>query len=162
MKTTKGQTRREFCAHACQAASVAAVAGVLGSVLQACGGSSGNPSSPSNFQALPLINANPANGVVTLTIDSASPLAAVGSAALVQTPVEFILVAQTAQGTFVALNGMCTHQACTITGFGSGTYVCPCHGSQFTTSGQVVAGPAPRSLAQHQTQFANGVLTIAL
>ena len=158
---SEGQTRREFCAHACQAASVAAVAGVLGSVLQACGGSS-NPSSPSGIQALPLINATPANGSVALTIDSASPLAAVGSAALIQTPGEFILVAQTAKDTFVALNGMCTHQACTITGYGSQTYICPCHGSQFTTSGRVIAGPAPAPLAQHQTQFANGVLTIAL
>ena len=158
---SEGQTRREFCAHACQAASVAAVAGVFGSVLQACGGNS-NPSSPSGFQSLPVIGATPANGSVALTIDSASPLAAVGSAALIQTSSQFLLVAHTAQDAFAALNGTCTHQACTITGFGSGVFVCPCHGSQFTTSGRVVSGPAPAPLAQHQTQFANGVLTIAL
>ncbi len=154
---SEGQTRREFCAHACQAASLAAVAAVL----QACGGGGGNPSAPSGVQSLPVINATSANGSVTLTIDSASPLAAVGSAALIQMPNEFIVVAHTAQDSFVALNGMCTHQACTITGFGSGTFVCPCHGSQFDTTGRVIAGPAPRALAQHQTQFANGVLTIA-
>jgi nitrite reductase/ring-hydroxylating ferredoxin subunit len=154
---SEGQTRREFCARACQAASLAAVA----TVLQACGGSGGNPSSPSGVQSLPVINATSANGSVALTIDSASPLAAVGSAALIQLPNNFLLVAHTAQDSFVALNGICTHQLCTITGFGSGTYVCPCHGSQFDATGRVLAGPAPRALAQHQTQFANGVLTIA-
>jgi cytochrome b6-f complex iron-sulfur subunit len=156
----EGQTRREFCTHACQAVSLTAFAGALGAILQGCG-ASGNPVSPGSVQALPLINGTVANGSVALTIDSASPLAAVGSAALVQTASGFLLVAHTAQDTFVALNGMCTHQACTITGFGSGTYVCPCHGSQFSTSGQVISGPAPTSLRQHQTQFANNVLTIA-
>lgn len=155
----QGQTRREFCAHACQAVSLAAVAGVLGSVLQGCGGS--NPAAPSGVSALPVINATVVGGSVALTIDSASPLAAVGSAALVQTASGFLLVAHTAQDGFTALNGTCTHQACTITGFGSGAYVCPCHGSQFTTSGQVVGGPAPSALRQHQTEFANSVLTIA-
>jgi cytochrome b6-f complex iron-sulfur subunit len=154
---SEGQTRREFCAHACQAASLAAVAAVL----QACGGSGGNPSAPSGVQSLPVINATSANGSVTLTIDSASPLAAVGSAALIQLSNNFLLVAHTAQDSFVALNGTCTHQLCTITGFGGGTFVCPCHGSQFDTTGRVIAGPAPRALAQHQTQFTNGVLTIA-
>jgi Rieske Fe-S protein len=138
-------------------ASLAAVAAVL----QACGGSGGNPSGPSGVGSLPVINATPANGSVALTIDAGSPLAAVGSAALIQTPNNFLLVAHTAQDSFIALNGTCTHQLCTITGFGSGTYVCPCHGSQFDTTGRVVAGPAPRNLAQHATQFANGVLTIA-
>jgi len=108
-----------------------------------------------------VINGAVANGSVAITIDSASPLAAVGSAALVQTSSGFLLVAHTGQDAFIALNGMCTHQACTITGFGNGTYVCPCHGSQFSTSGQVTSGPASTNLRQHQTQFANNVLTIA-
>jgi cytochrome b6-f complex iron-sulfur subunit len=156
----EGQTRREFCTHACQAVSLTAFAGALGTILQGCGGS-GNPAGPGSVQALPLINGTFANGSVTITIDAASPLAAVGSAALVQTGGGFLLVAHTGQDAFMALNGTCTHQTCTITGFGSGTYVCPCHGSQFSTSGQVVAGPAPSNLRQHQTQFANGVLTIS-
>jgi len=40
------------------------------------------------------------------------------------------------------------------------SYVCPCHGSRFDTSGRVLNGPVSRSLRQYQTQFANGVLTI--
>jgi cytochrome b6-f complex iron-sulfur subunit len=154
---SEAQTRREFCAQACQVASLAAVAAAL----QACGGGS-NPSSPSGVASLPVINATPANGSVALTIDAGSPLVSVGSAALVQLPNDPILVAHTAQDAFVALSGICTHQLCTITGFGSGTYVCPCHGSQYDTSGRVLNGPATRALAQHETDFSNDVLSIAV
>jgi len=71
-------------------------------------------------------------------------------------------VARTAQDTFTALTATCTHEACTITGFDSSAYVCPCHGSRFNTSGRVLTGPASSSLRTFTTQFSNNVLTIAL
>ena len=70
------------------------------------------------------------------------------------------LVARTAQTSFVALAAICTHQTCTITGFGNQTYVCPCHGSTFDINGRVLGGPAPAPLHQYPTQFTSGVLTI--
>jgi cytochrome b6-f complex iron-sulfur subunit len=94
-------------------------------------------------------------------VDSASPLAATGSLALVTSAAGNVLVARTAGDTFVALTATCTHQACQITGYSGQTYVCPCHGSQFDESGRVVSGPATRSLTQYRTQFAGGVLTIS-
>lgn len=127
-------------------------------MLPGCGGS---PTSPSSAPALPTINASVANGVASLTIDAASPLATVGGAALVQTSSGGFLVSRTGQNTFTALTATCTHEGCTVTGFESPTYVCPCHGSQFTTSGAVVQGPATRALRSFTTQFANNVLTIS-
>ena len=95
-----GQSRREFCVHACQALSLVTV----GAVLEACGGS-GSPTGPSSLaaQALPVINANVSNNTVALTIDSSSPLSSVGSAALVQTSAGSFLVAHVAQDSFTAL-----------------------------------------------------------
>jgi Rieske Fe-S protein len=154
------QTRREFCGRACQAVSLAAFAGALGMVLEGCGGGN-SPTGPSgSIQGLPVVAATDANGAVVVTIDSASPLAAVGSAALVQSPSALVLVAHVAQGSFNALSATCTHQACTITGFANGTYVCPCHGSQFDTNGRVLAGPAFAPLTQFHTQFTGNTLTI--
>jgi Rieske Fe-S protein len=153
------QTRREFCTHACRAASIAAFGGVLGTVLEGCG-AGGGPTSPSSVRALPIISATPTGGSLALTIDAASPLSAVGSAALVEIPGGYVLVAHVADTSFTAFNGTCTHQACTITGYGSQTFVCPCHGSQFSTSGKVLNGPASVNLSQYQTRFADGVLTI--
>jgi Rieske Fe-S protein len=96
-----------------------------------------------------------------VSVDSSSPLATVGNAALVQASGAQFLVARTGQDTFVALTAICTHQTCTITGFASSTYVCPCHGSTFDLNGHVTGGPAPVNLRQYSTQFNNGVLTIS-
>jgi cytochrome b6-f complex iron-sulfur subunit len=146
--------RREFCAHACQVVSLAAV----GAALPACGGS---PSSPSS-SAPPLSTVNGAigGGGVTVTIDAASPLASVGGAALVQSGAGNFLVSRSAQDAFVAVTAVCTHEGCTVSGFQNARYVCPCHGSQFTTSGAVAQGPATRALQQFATTFTNNVLTI--
>ena len=48
---------------------------------------------------------------------------------------------------FRALSAVCTHLGC-ITRYQPDRNIiaCPCHGSQFTLAGDVVAGPAPRPL----------------
>src|SRR2546428_7943924 len=148
-------TRREFWVHTCQAVSIA----TLASMIEACGGST---MSPSSVPQLPIISASIAAGAIAITVDASSPLAAVGSAALVQTSGGSFLVARTAQDSFTALTAVCTHQACTVTGFDNQTYICPCHGSQYNTSGAVVKGPAPAALRQFATRFANNVLTITV
>jgi cytochrome b6-f complex iron-sulfur subunit len=147
-------TRRTFCVQACGAISFA----TIGSMLSGCGGSPTSPSS--SAPALPRINASVVNGVASITIDAASPLAVVGGAAHIQTSSGAFLVARTAQTTFIALTAVCTHEACDVTGFQNQTYVCPCHGSQYNTSGAVVQGPATRALRQFATQFDNNILNI--
>ena len=152
---TLALTRRVFCLHACEAASLAA----LGSLLQGCGGS---PTSPNGASAppLPTLTATVVNGVVSVTIAAGSALASVGGAALVQAPNGSFLVSRTAQDAFSALTAICTHQGCTVSEFENQTYVCPCHGSTYSTSGAVLTGPATTRLRQFATQFANNVLTI--
>jgi len=148
--------RREFVTHACQAVSLA----TLGSILQGCGGS---PSSPSgSAPALAMVNGTAGGGAVTVAIDAGSPLASVGGAALVQSSAGNFLVSRTAQDSFTALTAICTHEQCTVTGFQSSRYVCPCHGSQYSTSGAVLQGPATRALQQFATRFTNNVLTITV
>ena len=153
-----GQTRRQFCQQACHAASLAA----LGVMLPGCGGSPTAPSGGANFPALPVVNATITGNAFTLTVDASSPLNAVGSAALVEASGRPVLVAHTAQDTFVALAGTCTHAQCTVSGFSDGDYVCPCHGSRYNTAGVVLSGPAPRNLTQLASAFANGVLTVSV
>ena len=57
-----------------------------------------------------------------------------------------VYVIRIAEG-FRALSAVCTHLGC-ITRFQPDRNIiaCPCHGSQFTLAGDVVAGPAPRPL----------------
>lgn len=148
--------RRDFCVRSCQAVSLL----TLASAWEGCGG---GPTSPSSVPALPMASGTIVNGnKLTVAIDSASPLASVGSAALVQSSAGFFLVARTGQTTFTALTATCTHQVCTVTGFANQVYVCPCHLSEFSTNGSVVQGPAPSPLRQFATVFANNVLTISI
>lgn len=46
-----------------------------------------------------------------------------------------------------ALLLVCTHRGCNVAPSRSG-YVCPCHGSTFTTNGEVTHGPADNPLAE--------------
>lgn len=148
-------TRRDFCLHACQLATLAGAA----SFLAGCGG--GGPGSSVDIgTSLPIVNGNRVNGVTTVTIDSGSPLATVGGMAFVQASGASFLVARTAQDACTALTSICTHQTCTVSNVSSGAYTCPCHGSQFDPSGRVVRGPAGSPLHQFTSALVNNVLTI--
>ncbi len=146
------QTRRTFCA----GGTLTVLGAALSIALEGCGG----PTSPSSVSSLPNVTGTRIAGGVTVTVDASSPLASVGNLALVTSSVGDFLVARTAASTFVALNAICTHQTCTITGFAGSSYVCPCHGSTFDTSGHVLNGPAPTALRQYPTQFSGTLLTI--
>ncbi len=144
--------RREFC----QALTILSAA----SLMQACSGNS--TSSGGDAPQLATVNGTLSGSTVSVTVDASSPLNTVGSAALVNTSRGALLVARTGQTTFTALNATCTHEVCTVTGYQSGTYVCPCHLSEFSTSGAVVRGPASRPLTSYATSFASSVLTITI
>ena len=91
-----------------------------------------------------------------------SALATVGGAVLVESIAGVFLLARTAEGSFTAVDAVCSHQSCTVTGIADTTYVCPCHGSRYDRNGRVLAGPATAALRQFPTSFASGVVTIAL
>jgi cytochrome b6-f complex iron-sulfur subunit len=158
-------SRRDFCTHACHAAAAVAV----GSVLQGCGGGGGGGGSPAgpgggvpSSTPLSVVNGSVTGTGITVPVDGGSPLASVGGAALVRSSAADVLVYRSAQDAFQAVTATCTHEACTITGIRNQTYVCPCHGSQFTTGGSVVSGPATRSLRSHDSSLTGSTLTIAL
>jgi cytochrome b6-f complex iron-sulfur subunit len=54
-------------------------------------------------------------------------------------------VLQATKGTFLALSRVCPHMGCTVN-FETSRFVCPCHGSEFSTSGKLEHGPATRGL----------------
>jgi Rieske Fe-S protein len=68
-----------------------------------------------------------------------------------------IIVICTAAGQYAALASSCTHACCTVQVQGSKLY-CPCHGAEFSFTGQVTRGPASQSLPSLKTcADANGV-----
>ena len=66
---------------------------------------------------------------------------------------------------WLILVGVCTHLGCVPLGTGPadprgefGGWFCPCHGSQYDTSGRIRKGPAPRNLEVPPYKFASDTL----
>jgi len=52
-------------------------------------------------------------------------------------------------GGFTVFSARCTHLGCMINHFENEQFVCPCHGSVFTTEGKSLKGPALKSLKKY-------------
>lgn len=145
-------TRREFCACCSKAAGLLAMGAVAG-----CGGSPTGPSS--NAQSLTSVAATVNGRAVSVSVGANSPLASTGGMAMTQTSVGTFLLTRTGATSATVLTATCTHEGCAINGFSGSQFVCPCHGSTFSTSGSVVKGPANRALQQFAAQVNGDVLT---
>lgn len=53
--------------------------------------------------------------------------------------------------TYIASLLQCTHNGCELN-VGGGIYSCPCHGSEFSTTGRVLEGPADQDLKTFKTE----------
>lgn len=158
-------SRRQFCAHACQAASLVAVSALL----PACGGGgdNGNPTSPSDGasnQALPIVIGSVSGR--TVSVPTTGALATPNGAALVTTPLQSqpnsFLVFRNSLTSFSVLTAVCTHEGCTVDQFNGQLFVCPCHNSRYTTTGSVANGPANRALTPFPAMLSGDTLTFSV
>ncbi len=64
----------------------------------------------------------------------------------------------------VAVSRICTHMGCTVglPNAAGATLDCPCHGSRFTTAGQVMNGPAARALASFPAAILGSEVVITI
>jgi len=70
-------------------------------------------------------------------------------------------VVKEADNKVVAFGPQCTHLACAYHWEGDANkFVCPCHGSEFSIDGKVLAGPAPRPLDRYLTKIENNRLQL--
>lgn len=53
---------------------------------------------------------------------------------------------------FTAMSGKCTHFGCLVERKGDGSYLCPCHKSEFDGTGRVNKGPAKKDLVWHSVK----------
>ena len=74
-----------------------------------------------------------------------------------------ILVFRGPDGAPRALDMTCTHFGCDVQWAPSrGRIVCPCHGSEYETSGKVLHGPAGKPLLPHEVREDAGDLVVVL
>jgi len=72
-----------------------------------------------------------------------------------------ICLYKTSKDIYTASLLKCTHRGCELN-VGGGIYTCPCHGSEFSTLGEVLEGPADRNLKTYKTVSDNENIYIYL
>jgi nitrite reductase/ring-hydroxylating ferredoxin subunit len=70
-------------------------------------------------------------------------------------------LARLSDGSFLALSQTCTHLGCAIPwDEETHKFVCPCHGSTFSLTGEVLSSPAPRPLDTYPVRLENGIVKV--
>ncbi len=89
-------------------------------------------------------------------------LATAGGAMLVDSSNDTIMVVRVSDTQVIALSAICTHAGCSMDYVAAQQLLdCACHGSQFSTDGKVLRGPANRSLRVYTATLANNVITVS-
>jgi Rieske Fe-S protein len=76
---------------------------------------------------------------------------------------DHIMIYRQAEGMYVTVTDICTHTGCGVNYKPSlGHFRCPCHGSEFALSGDVIRGPAARPLKTYANTFDAGTQTLTI
>jgi len=66
-----------------------------------------------------------------------------------------------ADGSLLALSRICTHLGCSVPwDEEKKQFICPCHGSTFNLTGEVLTAPAPRPLDTFPVRIENGIIKV--
>jgi Rieske Fe-S protein len=145
----------------------ASVGGVV-LVAAACGGSSKSSSSTTPSTAPATADAGaPSPAAASTSAAAASGFIALSkiptdSSVSVKDPTGRILLMTQSGGKLTALSSVCTHQGCTVAPSSDGTKLdCPCHGSEFSLTGEVKQGPATVALHTVAVKVVGGQVSLA-
>lgn len=70
-------------------------------------------------------------------------------------PAEGVIFVRTGENSVAAFSSFCPHLGCDVEKFSGSRLVCPCHGSEFDTNGQVMKGPAGEGLRDWPAEIVN-------
>lgn len=102
-------------------------------------------------------NKNTGSGEIDLNSSDFSSLKSVGGFAYKGD----IIIIRSGETSYIALSKICTHQGCTVSyNPTSNELPCPCHGSKFDTSGNVLQGPASGNLKKYTVTVVGNTLKI--
>ena len=138
---------------------VVATGATVAGTLAGCGGGGSSPAAPSTPAPTP--TPAPAGELRLPLMGVGETVAA--SVVLVGGLVTPLAVTRLSETEAVTVSRICTHEGCTIAlpGAPGATLDCPCHGSRFRTSGQVVNGPAARALSQFPTRIVGNEVVVS-
>lgn len=96
-----------------------------------------------------------------ITVNLATSLLSVGSSVVQDGVIIVRLASSNVPASFTAVQVACTHEGTSINfNSSSNQFVCPNHGSTFSTSGAVTLGPAAKALKQYNVSITGDTLTV--
>lgn len=96
-----------------------------------------------------------------LTTDLSSTLTNVGDSKINNGVILVRIAAGNTANAFTAVQVRCTHEGAAINyNTGQGLFICPLHGSEFSTTGAVIQGPALTALQKYTVAINGSVLTV--
>jgi len=99
---------------------------------------------------------------VNFSMDLNTDIKSVGESKTTSGVIVVRIAAGNAVTAFTAVQVACTHEGTSITYNGTqGKFVCPNHGSVFTTAGVVSTGPATRNLKNYTIAIAGNMLSVS-
>lgn len=108
-------------------------------------------------------NSAPAPGSGTVfTADLGTELTAAGQSKVANGVILVRVAAGNAANSFTAVQVACTHEGNAINyNTSQGIFICPAHGSEFGTGGNVILGPAAAPLQKYTVNITGTTLTVA-
>lgn len=95
------------------------------------------------------------------------PIDSIQPNSVIYEPEQKVFIVRDEQGSFYALSAVCTHLGCTtkwnvsgIDGDSNNVIACPCHGSLFNKKGELIEGPAQRSLDKFRLRIEDNKLIV--
>jgi Rieske Fe-S protein len=144
--------RQEFLAKL--GISMAAVC--TGCSLVGCGSKNNDPAPGTTTN-----NPPPSGSGNVFSINLATDLQTIGSFKVASGVILVRLAADNVASSFTAVQVACTHEGTSINyNTSQGKFICPNHGSQFSTSGAVLLGPAAISLKKYNVTVNGDTLTV--
>ena len=102
-----------------------------------------------------------ANLCIDLTDPANADLVDVGGTMAIDAANDTILIARVSATDVIALSAVCTHSGCIVDYDASAQRIeCGCHGSEFSTTGAVLRGPAERPLQMYAATLAGTTITV--
>jgi cytochrome b6-f complex iron-sulfur subunit len=103
-------------------------------------------------------NSQPAT---TESIITAGPVAGFAPGTVTAVPSGHFYLSCLPDGGLLALSRTCTHLGCSVPWDETEKkFICPCHGSTFSLTGQVLTAPAPRPLDIFPVRIENGIVKV--
>lgn len=126
----------------------------VGCGVAACGSSKSNDPTPDD-------DGNNNNGDL-FTVNLANELTAVGQSKVSNGVIVVRTAAGNSASSFTAVQVACTHQGTAVNyNNAQGRFICPNHGSQFSTTGAVLVGPATTALKEYNVEVNGSTLTVS-